>query len=148
MARPRKPTAVLELQGSFKKNPQRRKGRENEPKPDGPLGDPPAWLSSAEKNTWRDLQAQLAKGVAGNSDAAAFATLCRLFTALKKDGIGGRAGLTSSMLSVMNGLFTQFGMTPASRSKISVPNTQEEDNPFAQLAATGNALVVGKGKVN
>lgn len=134
MARPRKPTAALELNGAFKKNPQRRKAREHEPKPSGPLGEAPSWLDRDEKQTWRDLQAQLAHGVAGNSDAAAFATLCRLFTALKKDGIGGRAGLTSSMLSVMNGLFTQFGMTPASRSKVSVPSKQEDDNPFAQLA--------------
>src|SRR4051812_41128553 len=108
MARPRKPTAVLELNGSFKKDPQRKKQREGEPKPTGPLGDAPKWLNKEEKTTWRELQSQLAPGVAGSSDSASFATLCKLFTALREDGIGGRAGLTSSMISVMNGLFTQF----------------------------------------
>lgn len=135
MARPRKPTAVLELNGAFKKDPKRRKGRENEPKPKAALGDPLPWLDRAEKATWRELHSLLAQGVGGDSDAAAFATLCVLYSKLKKDRIGGRAGLTSSELSQMITLFGRFGMTPADRSKISVPAKQEEDNPFAQLAA-------------
>lgn len=54
MARPRKPGNVLELKGAFKRNPARGKARENEPKPNGEIGDPPTHyrrtlLSAGEK---------------------------------------------------------------------------------------------------
>src|SRR5437764_625459 len=41
MARHPTPTAILEQKGSFKAHPERRRDRELEPTPAGPLGDPP-----------------------------------------------------------------------------------------------------------
>jgi hypothetical protein len=38
MGRPRKPTAALELSGAFKRNPQRRRDRADEPEVEGPVG--------------------------------------------------------------------------------------------------------------
>jgi len=46
MARPRKPTNLLELTGAYHKNPQRRREREGEPIAPGPLGGPPEkWIT-------------------------------------------------------------------------------------------------------
>ena len=36
------PTAIHQMKGSFEKNPSRGRARADEPKPDGPLGAPPA----------------------------------------------------------------------------------------------------------
>ena len=41
MSRPRTPTNILELRGALKKDPQRRKLRANEPKPETAIGLPP-----------------------------------------------------------------------------------------------------------
>jgi hypothetical protein len=56
MSRPRTPTAVLELRGSFKNHPERAKERAGEPRPTEPLGDPPKRLKRADKAAWREMQ--------------------------------------------------------------------------------------------
>jgi hypothetical protein len=55
MARPRKPTAALELKGAFKKDPQRKAERKDEPKPSGAVGHAPAFFVVDEKLIWDDL---------------------------------------------------------------------------------------------
>src|SRR3990167_5856327 len=55
MARPRLPTQVLELRGSFRKQKGRRLKRAGEPEPVGELGDPPPHLDEAERELWREL---------------------------------------------------------------------------------------------
>ena len=42
MSRARKPTALLELTGALRKDPQRYRDRANEPRPDTSIGEPPA----------------------------------------------------------------------------------------------------------
>jgi hypothetical protein len=134
MARPRKPTPVLELNGAFKKNPQRRKGRDSEPLPTGPLGDPPPSFDANEKAMWFEVAGELPPGVATNADRKAFELLVAIATRLRVNGIGGRDGVNGSELGTLRGLFGQFGMTPADRSKISVPKRPEEESIFTKLA--------------
>lgn len=55
MGRPRKPTKVLEMRGSFDKDPQRRKAREHEPKVGEPLGDPPQYFNEALAARWLEI---------------------------------------------------------------------------------------------
>jgi hypothetical protein len=66
MARPNKPTALLELNGAFKKDPARRRAREHEPKPSGPLGEPPASFPPNQKQAWLELSSQAPPGVLTN----------------------------------------------------------------------------------
>jgi hypothetical protein len=56
MARPRKPTALLELSGAFKRNPNRKKARENEPIVSEPLPDAPRRLPAPVKAAWREMR--------------------------------------------------------------------------------------------
>lgn len=55
MATPRKPTAILELNGAFKNHPARGRARANEPKPDPDLGLPPGRLTKNEKAAWCEI---------------------------------------------------------------------------------------------
>jgi hypothetical protein len=63
MTRPRKPTAVLEQGGAFVKDPQRKRARQNEPKPSGPIGDPPDHLDREEIQAWQYLASILLPGI-------------------------------------------------------------------------------------
>lgn len=55
MARSKTPTNILKLRGADKKNPQRIKLRENEPKPPKAEANPPAWLSRRGRKIFRDF---------------------------------------------------------------------------------------------
>jgi hypothetical protein len=56
MARPRKPTAMLELSGAFKRNPSRLRDRKYEPIVSTALPEPPARLSPPATTMWRDIR--------------------------------------------------------------------------------------------
>ncbi len=119
MARPRTPTAVLESRGAFVKHPERKRQREGEPEPSGPMSQPPSHLSAAEKKVWNELAGKLAPGVAGNSDETAFEVLVCLVANYRKRN---RLGLPCVVgeLSAMNQLFGRFAMTPVDRGKVKV----------------------------
>jgi hypothetical protein len=60
MGRPRKPGAVLELTGAFRKNRQRKR---TEPPATGPLGDPPEHFTAEQAVVWHELAAACPPGV-------------------------------------------------------------------------------------
>ena len=55
MGRPRKPTNILEMNGAFKINPQRKAAREHEPVNLDPIGPCPDYLTEAGKTAWCDI---------------------------------------------------------------------------------------------
>jgi hypothetical protein len=56
MARPRIPTALLELRGAFERNPNRRRARQGEPLVTAPLPDAPSHLSDEATPAWRQMK--------------------------------------------------------------------------------------------
>jgi hypothetical protein len=78
MGRPRKSTALLELSGYFRKHPDRRRARANEPVSNGPLGDPPEHFDAQQCAMWKELARASPAGVLGGSDRAYFEILCGL----------------------------------------------------------------------
>ena len=127
MARPRKPTAVLELTGAFKKDPQRQ--RENEPRPAGPLGEEPLHFDEELKAIWRELVEMVPARVLTISDRWLIELACRTMQQVRKGtALAAERNLLLSCLSRM-------GLTPADRAKIAVPKEKEELDEFAQLAA-------------
>ena len=58
MARPRLPTALLELRGAFKHDPKRKKARQNEPLVTAPLPDAPDYLTADAMEAWREMKAR------------------------------------------------------------------------------------------
>src|SRR5579862_3948556 len=76
MARPRKPTAILELSGAFKEHPDRR--RPTEPVDSRELGEPPARLPAAAQKYWQELAGMCVHGVLKYSDRWCVEIACRL----------------------------------------------------------------------
>lgn len=130
MARPRKPTNVLEFTGAFKKNPARGRERANEPKPTAAADSTaPDWMNETEVKCWDWIRIRCAPGVLANSDEGALelaAELRALVITRKAD---------SKDRTLLKALYTELGMTPASRSKVHVPsaNTDKPVNEFAAI---------------
>ncbi len=141
----RKPTALLIANGAFAKNPARARARENEPVPEGPLGDPPReWTSGAEHNArygrllkaWNEIVQAAPFGVLTSSDRDIVELACYLKVKIRRADEGyGKA--TSGDFAQLRGILAQLGMIPSERSRVSAKKKQPEvANEWAQLAAT------------
>jgi len=114
MSRPRTPTEILDVRGSFIANPARAHEREHEPTSDRPLGEPPARLSEECKAVWHEVAAQMLPGVCKVSDRQMFEVLVRLIAKIRAGAI------RMTELSTLISLCGRFAMSPADRSKVTV----------------------------
>lgn len=115
--RPRKPTAILEMSGAFKKDPQRRDARAAEPIPQGPIGEPPEHLNDIEKAAWGAFIEETPPGVLTIADRALLTQASKLRAALDLGTFqteSGRLNAEKLFLSML----TRIGATPADRSRI------------------------------
>ena len=118
MARPRKPTAVLEMTGAFRRNPDRKKARESEPKTAGPIGPPPAHLSEPSSfgtklvEIWNELAAQAPEGVLTVSDREQFATLVKVTAEIRRPG-----AVKPALIAAQQKLLSLFAMNPVARAQ-------------------------------
>lgn len=123
----RKPTAVLELAGAFKRNPAR--SRKGEPQAAG-VGPARPDLDPDVRAVWDEIVSNCAAGVFQSSDRLmleGLATLIVEFRANPAD-FGGRKW--QQLLQML----ARCGMTPADRSRVIV-KPREEDKPKTGLAA-------------
>ncbi len=129
MPRPRKPTAVLELTGAFRKDPQRKRARSAEPVPTGEIGDAPVHFDAQLAAIWYEVISLIPAGVPTAADRIIVELTCSLVHGLRNGTSerGDKALLRSCLASL--------GMTPAERSKISVPKKTEELDAIGALAA-------------
>ena len=125
MARPRKPTKLHVVQGTLRAT--RHRDRAGEPEVLAPLGDPPSNWPGGAKALWHELSGQVPEGVAGKADRIVFEVLCRAVGRLRE-----HSACSPALLAQVRYLCGEFGMTPASRSKVSAPASREI-NPFAKL---------------
>lgn len=132
MARPRKPTNVLQLAGAFKQNPQRAAAREKEPEPDGEIGDPPEWLSEIERGCWIELVGLCHEGVLCSADRPFMEYAARVWAQIRSEkGIDPKLGIRFETVCA------RLGMTPADRSKVSAKKKDVGKNPYSEFAAPG-----------
>ena len=123
------PTAIKELEG----NPGKRKLNENEPKPKKKAPSCPKWLEPEAKKEWRRLSKQMEQiGILTEVDMASFAGYARWKEAeefitqhgtIVKTPSGywqqvPQVSIAQTYLKIMNRFSEQFGLTPASRSRI------------------------------
>jgi P27 family predicted phage terminase small subunit len=139
-----KPTHLKLLNG----NPGKRRINPNEPKPPGEIPVPPDHLGDTAKAEWNRIgEILLRLGLLTTLDRAALAAYCTTYArwidaeeALKKTGPIVRAPSGYPMISPylvvanraleqMRAFMIEFGLTPASRSRISV-NVHENEDPF------------------
>jgi P27 family predicted phage terminase small subunit len=147
--RPKKPTAIKDLQG----NPGHRPNNEDEPKFKGRTT-PPAHLDKTARQEWKRLRPRLELlEMLTPADRTAFAAYCVAYSrhvAAEKFLQSPRAGgslkyvtatgalrpwpevaISNSALQQMHRFITEFGLTPASRSRLHIlppgkPNTDED----------------------
>jgi hypothetical protein len=122
--RPRKPTAVLALNGAFERNPNR--ARIDEPVPTTTLGAAPKWLAVTAVSIWDEMAAE-GFWLTGADRfllevAATHLDRFRRGAADSKD--------VGQLITVLN----KLGFGPAERSKIKAPGAKQvNDDPFDQF---------------
>jgi hypothetical protein len=126
MARPRKPTAVLDARGAFKKNPQRR--RAGEPIVREPIGASPPDFDQLQREAYQQIVSQAPIGVLTEADNLAVEMASTLLAQFRKD----RDGFPVMAYGKLIQLLGTFGMTPSDRSKLNIQAPKVE-NPFARL---------------
>lgn len=145
-----KPTAIKILAG----NPGKRPLNRNEPQPPAPESTPyaPRHLNDEAKREWRRIgRVLLALGLYTEVDRAALAMYCQnwgiwvtaeihlrdegeiLVTATGYHYPNPWRGLANKAQETMRRMFTEFGLTPSARSRLSMPQTVDEPSLAEQL---------------
>lgn len=131
--RPPLPTAQQELAGAFKHDPQRRDARANEPQPTGPLGGPPSDFEDAQLKAWNDIVSGACPGVLTNADEIAVELGARTLAKIRTSPEFVTNGERTFLLS----LLSRFGMTPADRTRIHIPQKNDAAPNRYAVHATG-----------
>ena len=144
-----KPTALKILEG----NPGKRPLNDKEPKPENKAPKCPSWLEPEAKKEWeRMAESMEAMGILTEIDKAAFAGYCQAYARwkeaeefLSKHGTifktpSGyiqqvpQVSIAQTYLKAMKDFASQFGLTPASRTRIQVAtDNSESDDPMLEL---------------
>lgn len=138
-----KPTALKILEG----NPGKRPLNQKEPKPKRKAPRCPSWLEEEAKREWRRMSKTLEIiGVLTQVDKAAFAGYCQAYARwkeaeefLSKHGTifktpSGyiqqvpQVSIAQTYLKVMKDFCSEFGLTPAARTRIQVDTTETSTN--------------------
>jgi hypothetical protein len=125
MGRPRKPTALLEAAGAFKRNPERRRSGEPTPREGigpAPEGRPPAFISA-----WNELVADCCPHVLGNSDRHWLELTAELLCEFRENP----REITAARLRLLTSCLTALGMSPSARASLTTIPEPEEVDPVA-----------------
>jgi phage terminase small subunit len=133
MARPSLPKHLHILKGTGVKNPARMKARENEPENTDELGKPSKYLNAKEKLFFKEIAELAIEGVLGQADRIAVEQAACLLAKCRGLHIadGSVIPATSAEQNQLYKYLSQFGMTPADRSKINIlPPKSKEPSPW------------------
>jgi len=153
--RPKKPSALKVLEGTKRSD----RINPNEPQPDDGSLTPPDHLTDIGKEAWLDMGNKLLRvGVFSNTDESGFALLCdswaewrELREQVKAQGYtyeqttatgemmiraNPAVTLASDAFKRVKGLLIEFGMTPASRAKVSAKQAVTTD-PLEEFMSRG-----------
>ena len=126
MANHRTPVGKAELTGSLANHPGRFRDRV-EPKPE-PLGNPPDYLSESAQLAWFAFASEWPWLV--RSDGAALVPLCMLRAAIE---VMDETRLNPNLIREYRILIGAFGGTPTTKTKISAPSKDDDEDPFEKL---------------
>lgn len=141
MAAHRKPTRLLELEGSLTKHRSRYAARANEPQPEGQLGPAPSYLSDKEKKVWREFR-RIAFWLT-DADRSLTEIACRLTAKTRSN-----EPMKASEYSMLLACLSKLGMTPTERSKIQAPPPKKNDVPEGSWAVFKKPEPKPQGKHN
>lgn len=148
-----KPTAVKEASGAFRKDPQRR----NQHEPVAPVGAPvmPDWIAddATALHCWKTTCELLSTmRILSEADSHPIAAYCSDFSQwckLRSVVAGGNVSQSTEhgeKVSVeatqvhkyqdrMFKFWSEYGMTPSSRSRLIAKQATEDENPYGELVA-------------
>jgi len=155
MGRPRKPTELHVLNG----NPSKKKDLgKNEPKPAPVVSapKPPSWMNADGKKMWKRQVPGLQRvGLLTEADLESFIVLCQSYGEwveaekdMKKNGkyciytnkAGAENEIERPVVRVADKAYaryksmcTEFGITPASRTRIEIKPAEQEQDPMEML---------------
>lgn len=121
--RTRTPTDVLELRGTFLKNPKRKLARAGEPKVKDKLGGPPGNLNAHEKAAWNQMRE---KGFWLTSADQFMVEVAAGLMAMHRSN-----EIDNPARSLLVSTLAKLGFGPSERSKINVPGAPDEKTGFA-----------------
>jgi hypothetical protein len=127
MGRPRKPTAILRLNGALERNPGRHANRAGEPRVTDPLGPPREAMSAEAKVIWMEIE-RLAPWLV-SADRLFVEIAAQLMATFRSYGGLG----TASVLGRLESILARLGMSPADRSKLNIIPTPTGPNEYDQL---------------
>jgi hypothetical protein len=135
MARPKTPSNVLQLNGAYKKNPNRKPDEGTEPELKAGVGEPPEYLDADAKALWHEIVSLACHGVLGDSDRLIVELAATLMAEFRRGGRDetGKPLFSDARLSRLQAALGQLGMTPADRSKVKIPQKAKPANAFSDL---------------
>ena len=125
MARPRTSTKILELKGSFKPHPERKRPAE----PEGRAGFParaPTGLTKFQKRAWNEIVKAVPDGVLTGSDLPAVKMVVSLYAEFLEFGIKMPCQHMTRLCTDMG----KLGLNPADRARLSVEKPKKETQGF------------------
>lgn len=131
MSAVRKPTAVLEANGAFTRNPKRARARRYEPDTGRGVGPAPEYLTSEQGKAWDDIVSACAPGVFQSSDTVFLAAMSAMVAQFREDPVG----FGISRYQIFLTMLTRAGMTPSDRSRVAVPPAPSDDGKKTGLAS-------------
>lgn len=129
MPQPRKPSDVLERNGSFAHDPKRRR---KDPKGVGALPtDPPEWLDleKHEERVWRQIVPLIPQGVGTGSDVFVIEQAVRLIARIRRT-----REQKAADVGQLRALLGSLGLSPSDRARLSMPAAVEDHEGFGEFA--------------
>lgn len=127
MPPPRKPSNILELKGTFKKDPKRRR---NPAKPvNAPLGSPPAHLTQQQIDVWNEICRIAPPNILKMTDRMSLELFACLMAEFRADPVL----FSSARVAQLMALFGRFGMTPSDREKLSLDQGEITPPKYAEF---------------
>jgi phage terminase small subunit len=128
MARPRKPTAELELKGSFAHDSQRRRF---DPPTTGKLpAEAPEHmgLDDFETAAWREVVELIPSAVNAGNDLVLVEVLARMVGEMRRT-----RKVSASQASMLKQLLNTVGMTPSGRASLATPTPPSDSDPLDEF---------------
>lgn len=129
MPRRRTATNVLNLLGSFKKNPARALARSQEPMPSKTPIAAPRFLTEQEREAWEFIVARAPSDVLHFRDEVLLTLAARLFASILSRP---QEQVESAELARMESMLSRLGMSPSDASRVCVPHG-DQPNEFDEF---------------
>lgn len=134
MPKPRVPSNILELRGSFTTHPERR--RVDLPGAGAWDDEPPKWLSEAERVAWAELLVALPRVALSASDRLAVVQASRIFACLKVTPTSDPA--FRHLDDGFRRWASELGLTPHARARLGTATAARPANPFERFRTERN----------